>query len=333
MPRFKSGLKTYIEEHGKLPPDCVLGHIAWFTVGDDLYDAKKISDDFDKLGLNPSYLPPSISPTDAFLKASTDIGGFEYAVAGDNTARVLIRDVVKDKERVIRHIVREVVDAKNVQLLYEEVGELTFYKPAMRNGHIDNSAARYRVSMSKTLVQEELDILGDLVAKFEAEYIRHRDFHDGQKIRGVVRNYLLYLNGIAMKPSVYFVHNTRADELENLQTFVNGLSPTGLASLTMLPLADLPSLRTEVVDTFQREAVKDLERLAEDIVKVRATRTGPITDKAYGLLRDEYNTVMAKATEYTRVLQISQNTTAGAAETVADLLSDLQSAFVKQMDA
>lgn len=328
----KTDFRLYIEENGKLPADCVLGHIAWFTVEDGQYDAVKISDDFDRLGLNPKWLPPAISPTDAFLKASSEIGGFEYAVVGGNTARVLVRDVIKSKDVIIRHIVREVVDAKNVQLLYEEVGEIAFYKPAVRGGRVDLSSARYRVTLSQSLVQEEKDILNTLISQFGYAYSRYADYHDGQKIRGVVRNYLLYLNGIAMKASVYFVHSSRASELERLQEFVNGLSK-GATSLTLLPLADLPSLRTEVVDAFQREAEKELQHLAEEIAKVRATRKGPISTSKYAQMRDEYNRVMAKATEYTRTLQISQDRTAGAAETVVDLLTELQSDFAKQLDS
>lgn len=327
-----SSLKDYIEENGKLPDDCVLGYIAWFTVEDGMYDAEKMALAFDRLNLNAAYLPPPISPSDAFLKASTEIGGLEYAVVGGNTARVLIRDVIKNRDEIVRHIVREVVDAKNVQLLYEEVGAIVFYRPATRGGVVDLSSARYRITLSQTLVQEEKDILRDRIAEFEASYMRYRDFHDGAKLRALVRAYLLYLNGIAMKPSVYFVHSTRGDELERLQQFVGELRSGG-TNITMLPLADLPALRTEVVDAFQREAVKELQYLAEEIVSVRNTRKGPISTKKYAQLLDQYNKVMAKATEYTRTLAITQDSTAGAAETVADLLAGLQSDFAKQLDS
>ena len=59
----------------------------------------------------------------------------------------------------------------------------------------------------------------------------------------------------------------------------------------------------------------------------------PISTKKYAQLRDDYNRVMTKATEYTRTLQITQDSTAGAAETVADLLAGLQSDFAKQLDS
>ena len=327
-----SSLRDYIEENGKLPDDCVLGYIAWFTIEDGMYDAEKMALAFDRLNLNSAYLPPPISPSDAFLKASTEIGGLEYAVVGGNTARVLVRDVVKGRSEIIRHIVREVVDAKNVQLLYEEVGEIVFYRPAVRGGVAQPGSARYRVTLSQTLVQEEKDILRARIADFESTYMRYRDFHDGAKLRALVRSYLLYLNGIAMKPSVYFVHSSRGDELERLQQFVAELR-SGSTNITMLPLADLPTLRTEVVDAFQREAVKELQYLAEEIVSVRSTRKGPISVKKYAQLRDDYNRVMAKATEYTRTLQITQDRTAGAAETVIDLLTALQSDYAKQLDS
>ena len=139
----------------------------------------------------------------------------------------------------------------------------------------------------------------------------------------------MYLNAVQMKPSVYFVHSSRSDELERLKTFADGL---GTASLMLLPQADLPRLRQDIIDAFQEEAEKDLSQVIVDIQKLRSSRSGDIRPAAYVKIKEDYDRVMRKASEYSRTLQIGQDRTAGAAELAIDALMALQADVMKTLD-
>ena len=327
--KTKTDLRSYIEENGKLPPDCVLGYIAWFSVNDAAYDAEQLVKDFDRLQLNSSLLPAPLRTDDAFEKASKEIDKFKYAVVGGSTAEILIREVARDTRTITRHMIREVKDSAGRRLLYEKVGELVFYKGATRGGIVDQSSARARVTLDPALSPSERDILTPVARAFTEAYHRFRDFHDGQKIRGILRNYLVYLNAVQMKPSVYFVHSSRSEELEHLKAFADGL---GTASLMLLPQADLPRLRQDVIDAFQEEAEKDLSQVIVDIQKLRSSRSGDIRPAAYTKIKEDYDRVMRKDSEYSRTLQINQDKTAGAAELAVDALMALQVDVMHSLD-
>ena len=323
-----SEFKHYIESNQQLPPDCVLGHITWFTVEDAAYDADKMAKDFDRLNLNADMLPQRIKPDDAFEKASKEVHGVKYKVVGGNEAEILVREVARDLTSITRHMIREVKDSKGRRLLYERVGEFVFTKPVVRNGVVDYPSARVRCTLDPSLSDSERIVLEPQVDRFLEAYSRFRDFHDGQKIRGVLRHYLNYLNAVQMKPSVYFCHASRADELERLKEFADGLVT---ASMMLLPQADLPRLRQDVIDAFQAEAEKELEGVVASISKLRSTRSKGIRPDAYMKIKKDYDRVMRKASEYGRTLQIGQDKTAGAAETAMEALMALQADVMKGM--
>ena len=132
-----------------------------------------------------------------------------------------------------------------------------------------------------------------------------------------------------MKPSggVYFVHNSRGQELLALQEFVNGLTT---ASLVVFPIPDLPTLREEVTEAFQREAEKDLTNVVVEIQNLRQSRKGAVTIASVVKMRAMYDEVITKAGEHSRTLQCSQDRTAGAAEMA---LAALTALMADAMDA
>jgi len=283
--------RTYMDAHGALPPECILGYLVVTSVEDAPYSAAHIEGEFKRLGLDESLLPP---PPRA------------------------------DDRQIVRQLTREVRDAKGrkVPLDYEKVGDLVFYKPVTR-GSV--KSARVRATLDPTLSPSEHATLEQLLKVFNEAYIGYCNFHDGQKIRAIMRGYLAKLNAIMMQKSLYFVHASRADELLRFQEFVSGLKTDGksTAKLLLIPLADLPHLRKEVVDVFQREATKELALVVSDIAKLRDTRK-TISAEAYAKLKGQYDDIMTNATEYSRKLNISLDSTAGAMQVALIELQGLQ---------
>lgn len=320
--------RRHLDEAGALPPGCMLGYIVYSTVEEAPYDAAVMENLFTKLGLNPQFLPGPINPADAFEKATTACSGFKYDTSLGQ-AEILIREVVRDKNSVVRKLTREIKDAKGRRLDYTEVGEFVFYRPTAVNGSVDHRTATVRSSLALGVVDAERAVLSELVRKFDTEYHRYRDFHDGQRVRKIIRDYLLYLNAIQMKPSVYFVHNSRASELEGLQSFVNTLHINGRTSMSLLPIPELAAMRQEVITAFEREAEEALLGVVAEIQKLRKTRKGPIKPEAYARVKEKYDDVINKAREHSRTLQVGQDRTGAAAEIALNALVALQSDVIE----
>jgi hypothetical protein len=328
-------LNAYIEANASLPPEITLGHIAWFEVSDGSYSAARLEAGFVKHGLNPAFLPGAINPADAYEKASKAVEGLKYDVqlpgGAVGTAVILVRDVARTQSQIQRQMIREIRDSNNKRLDYAKVGELVFYRPSTGvAGVVDHSTANVRSSLDPNLTPQEHALLTAHKAKFTADFDRFRNYHDGQKLRGVLRNYLLHLNAVLMKSSVYFVHKNRADELRALQAFCREIDGLGM---TLWQLPDLPDHRLEVVEAFQREAEKALEGVVTNIQKVRATRKGSVSMAQFVKLKQEYDTIVAQAGEYSRTLEISQDRTAAASELALDALVALRTELIKAEEA
>lgn len=324
-----STLAQYIAANASLPADCILGYIAWFEVADGAYDGNALDALFAKHNLNPGFLPAPINPADAFEKATKAVEGLKYPVSlGTDhlghevrgTAEIMVREAARTDSQIQRHLIREVRDSGARKLAYDKVGELIYYRPSLdSSGRVNHSSVAIRSTLEPNLGPEEYKLLADLTTKFDASFDRHRRFHDGQKLRGVMRSYLLHLNAVLMKSSVYFVHANRGDELARLRAMTDEID--GI-SLTLWQLPDLDGHRREVVDAFQREAEKSFAGLVEEIQKLRAPGKKP-TKAQFVKIKARYDEVMARSGEYQRTLQISQDRTGAASEVAFEALAAL----------
>lgn len=324
----KSELRKFMDQTQSLPPDCILGNILWYSVEDRPYDIQTFQTQFDLLNLNPALLPPEIKSVNAFEKASMEIHGRKYAMPGNLEAEILIHEVARSEETVLRQVTRKVRDANRKELGYDKVGELMFYKDVVRNNKVERGTSRLRTSLQPTLPDWERVELLRMLDEVETAFPRYRDFYDGNKVRGILRDYVAYLNGVMMRPGVYFVHSTRTEELERLQTLVRNTDGT---ALTMFPLPELKQMREEVIEAFQQEAVKEFQEVVAAVQKLRDTRKS-IRPDAHQKVKEQYQTVARKASEYGRTLKISQERTAGAAELALDAIMALEKDMIKQME-
>ena len=172
--------RDFLVKNQAMPPGTTLGHIVWFTVEDAQYDAKHLESEFVRLGLNQDHLPRAINAADAFEKGTKEVDRDHYSVAdgkgGTATAEVLVRDVTRNKEFISRHMIREVKDVAGRRLLYDQVGEFIFYRPATRGGKVVPGSERHQAIVAPTVSDSERPVVESILAKFEASYRRHRDF-------------------------------------------------------------------------------------------------------------------------------------------------------------
>lgn len=317
-----SAVKKYLDSTGELPDDALLGHLVLFRITDGTYKHNEVEKWVNDLQLNPSFVPDTGKAVDAYKKATSEGNGFSYDLPDDTTAHVLVRDVASDNLQIVRHLIREIRDSKRQRLAYGAIGEAVFHRPTVKGGRVDPGSERFRLTVDHSQLRtNERPPMQSLVDTISESYDRYVNFMDGDKMRAMVRNYVKYLNGVALKDGIYFVHVSRHDELNRLRDLVGLLG--GGCSMELIPLVDVGQQRDMVVEAFQTEAEKALAEVVKQIQHIRTTRK-KVTPDAYVKVKQQYDQVITRAKEYTRTLNVSQDRTAGAAEVALDALAELQ---------
>lgn len=316
-----SPLRAYIDEINDLPSDTILGRITLFTITENPISYTDMVNLFDELGLDKAMLPSPNKTVDAFKKATSDTKD-TYPMTRDRTAHLLCRDVTSTSDFIRRQITREVHDAKNRKLGYDEAITVTFYRPT--NG--DQSTSRLTTVVNPNGVEKsELPVLRQVARAIEERYTRYYGFLDSQKIRAVIRGYLHKLNAIEIKGGVYFVLSTRDEELGRLAELVNRLG-SGCMMHT-IPVVDLKGERAFMSRVFEREAAEKLSNLAKQARELIANRKS-VTPESYSKMKAEYDLVLENAMEHMGVLELSQDMTAASAEVAQRALAELANAMV-----
>lgn len=310
--KLNSALGQYLDEVGQLPSEVLLGNLVIYTITDGNYSLPDLTALWTSLALPASYLPVATKPIDAFKRATTEVHDYEYPMPDGNVAHVLVRDVHSDTEVLVRHLVREVRDKEAQRLSFATIGTATFYRPSTDSaGRTRPGSERFKLHVDNAKLEpNERESMQALIDEVSGRYDRYVNFLDGQKVRAMVRGFLGRLNAIAVKPSVYFVHNSRTSELEKLREVVNTL---GGSSMHHLPIVDLPSQRAMVIEAFQTEAVASLEHIVKEIQRVRSSRS-TITADAYAKIKTEYDDTLKRTREYSRLLGSVRDMTIGAEE-------------------
>lgn len=312
-------LRQYIDEVGELPADVLLGRMVIYSISDEPVAHDQLERWFTELGLDKSLMPAPIRELDAFKKATSEIDKRTYPLSNDRTGIALCRQVTSNDEVVIRQVTREIRDSKRKKLFYDNAIEARFYR-APRGG-----SPRIKVKVNQdNVLSEEVEPLKELAQSIGENYQRFVNYHDGQKLRGIVRNYLLHLNAIEIRGGVYFIHVSRDAELTALAELVNRFG--GTCEMNTIPMVDLQSERQYMTRIFEREASESLSSLTK---KARELMTQPnVTPRAAAQIQSEYDEILQKAQEHMVRLQVDQDITAASAEITHNVLQELMKRVV-----
>lgn len=318
-----SSLRDYLDEFGELPPDSLLGRLTLTTVNDGKYRFDDIEKWFKELGLNMAMMPVKNKAVDAFRKATSDVNKTEYTLPNGTYAEMLCRDVSNEEAYVRRQITREVRDVKRRKLSYEQAILCTFYRATTPGA----GGETLRVHVSKNnLCPDELPIVEKVAEGIRDDFLSYYNYLDGNKVRATVRKYLKHLNAIEIKGGVYFVHVSRAEELDRLAEFVSRLGNG--CDMGFFPIADLKKQRELIAQAFEREASQSLQEITREAKALLQTRKS-ITPAMYEKMRTRFDTVLANANEHMATLEVSQDVTAASAEAALRMLGALREEMLK----
>lgn len=314
----------YLSGAGDLPEEAFVGSLLWFTV---TKKAQVTPDDvqqrFSTYNLDPRYIPSVIAAANAFRKATgSEAREHHYLLADGHEAHAFLRVLPSTREDMTRVVVRERVDKAGKKLDHEEVGRIIFYKQSRAGGA---GSERVRFSLHDERLQPgERASLEPYLNHIYQDYETYKTYLYDQPLRQMVREYVEGLNAVSVRPSggLYFVHRSRWDEVRRLAEMVRSLHPD--CAFVTAPLPDLPEMREMLVDAFQDEIVDEVTKLVEAIEADRAAGK-PVKAEMLSAYSDTVRTIAARAEEHTRILEVSQDRTAGALEGAYAVLAGLAS--------
>ncbi len=225
-----------------------LGFLAWYSVPGTLeVTREQLEEAFLASGLSLDYLPKPIRVSHAFRRATAKVQKkripFEHTKGFVNLE---VTEVANSRQSVVRYLVREVVDSKDVSLSHENAAIL----------RLNKDLGQIEIEGLETDDEEVLAAIRNARALFE----RCRRYYEGRHIRDLIWDILQELSPVAVRPAggVYFVPVSKWDTLEPLQAAARRLG----AEFFTLPVVDSEDVRAMVHSKLQDQVRRTLEGLA-----------------------------------------------------------------------
>lgn len=325
-----SPIRKYLDSTGTLPEDALLGYIAFTLGADGEHDRDQLIAEFEKRGLDTTFIPPLSRSVDAFKKAIRGQQEIRYAMSPTTEACILFREVASDvpNEKVMRAIMREErTDAKS-RLSYDKIGEVTLYRGPRRNGQIVDSGARFNFQLASDVTGAERERLLAVGALVSADFRRYLTTLEGTRVRALILDFMKNaLQSVPLKASVHFIPIAHA---EKLHAFAEAIGTLHGCRIDLVPLVDLKDQREHILEALQADTESTLGDLVADLNKARSGNTTP---KVYAQLRGRYDAIMARSQHYADLLDSSMERTIGANDVAKAMLTQLSREFIYKKEA
>lgn len=276
-------LNTYLREHTG-DDVALLGAVVLMHVGEvEPVTHAELRNWFTELELAVTYLPNEPRAVDAYERA-TGSAKIKYPMGLNphtgrkkqnhesvgQTVTLMMRHVVRDETRVVRHLVRELADHADEALSYEvKLAEAEFEREIGPTIPIGSG------EMTVTTVDEEIDQLTaaerttitELIDKIHKDYEHHCRYIPSSRVSKMLRDYLeRRCAGIRLQNGVYFVPRQHGEALGALRELAGRCG----AQLNRIPLPDTAEQREMVGNAFNAKCGADLESLSRDIAREQA---------------------------------------------------------------
>lgn len=343
-----TALANYQDRLAGLPPENFVGSLLWYTIAgtEDPVTGEKVpvrttSDQleawFHELGLDPKFLPPRILKIDAFRNATTPVKR-EYDLPDGNKAELAIEEIDANDDYVLRHVIRTVRDPRRQRdedkLQTEFMATLKFFRGGRNSQQKRAGGDNYKSRPKPGLAKVDRDQVESMLAEVEDRYTDLSANLNEPKLRSVIRNYLIHLNSIAVKPqaALYFVHSQHQKAVDALQPLVQRFG-AGCA-FEQVPLIKTEESKGMLTEAFQREVVADVDKLMAKIAETnKAAAGGKVSSKKYAEINALYQEVASRSEEHTRTLGLAMGKAASALELALDNVMDMASRIEFQAKA
>lgn len=262
-----------------------LGSIVWWGVSSTRIQQATVKARLEEVGLK-DILCRAPADVDVFRRAFTNGVRRTYKLEGGIIENLLVRQVKATSERIVKRIVREVVDSNGEKLAYDELIDIRFSKNHPERVEIDELVYH----------QNALKLAQDL----RSEYLSERGCLDAEGVRNIIRRVLTVCKATSVRESggVFFVMESYASELAALEQLVSHIPG---ALVHSLPLIDDRKQKDMIRDAFKSEAAEELDRILTEIDET--LEKGDVSERKFLFYQERVTALKTKAAEYAELLE------------------------------
>ncbi len=231
-----------------------LGSLLWFTIAEGRVALENIEDAIRGAGIDEKYLPHARNKRDAFRLASK-MGECRGIPFGKKKVNLLVRDIKTAGNILVRNLVREVVDSRNIRLKLLPVMRLELTEDELLT--------------SSDLVNELLPEERDAAERIREEFNLACVYYNSNTVRSIVQSILGTCAPVSVRPSggVYFIPDKYSGTVEQLKTMIGVLNQSCDAhnSIYSVPVVDAFEQRELIQDSLEEQVTKEGSDLLEEV--------------------------------------------------------------------
>jgi hypothetical protein len=240
---------TLVRDQSLVGSADLLGYLSFPAIEDVRIHKDDLGKLFDQYQLSRSYLPHEIKPHDAFRRASKTLEGqikILDAFGHQQSARLLVREVLHDAKRIVRHLVREIVDSKNEVLDFATVGKI----------ELDRTSTLVSVSWDTGYIAEYG--YDTMLHQTQALYTDWTQYHTKDTVRNIVNRVITSTNPVTVQKGgrATFIPRNAENILFCLRDMVKELPSSAPSSIEVLPLIDTVDTR-DLIGRRAEESIKE----------------------------------------------------------------------------
>lgn len=236
----------------------ILGHLIWYSVKESRIKIEDMRRLFAQIGMPTDFLPEEPSNINAYKRATTELSEeIEVKLDQNRTAVYMVRLTAKSNEEIVKSIIKEVRDAGDKRLSYEEIGRVHFDK--------DTEDIRY------------YDLQPDsqpIITQIKQLYETYRTYLTGKQIRAMFHEIIQSMSPTLVRPSgaVYFIPYVHADMVQKMEVLSKELASFGItdfqSAFESIPLIDADKTRALVELRFEEQNTRDVDKTLMELAKL-----------------------------------------------------------------
>lgn len=300
-----TAMQNYTQAIESLPEQAFLGSLLYFSISMADVNLENAKRDLEAAGLSTATLRKNLRPVDAFKKATREFAKKFPAVNGVRS-ELMVRSAGEDNDRSYIHLILERVvmeQGKKRRIFFENVGKLTFTRGTKKDGeYVGHGVEVERIThrLQDPLTPAEDQWLTEKLITFEDRYNHFLRYMDSHAVRTFVREYIYDLSGTCVKESggLYFVKQDHAETIGKLQSWVKDVG----SEFHALPLLNLTDQKDMILEAFEEETVKEVQRLTGELAKILKDPSREIEERTFDSYALRAAELKAKINEYNGML-------------------------------
>lgn len=247
-----------------------VGNLVWYTVNQTRITREDLELIFSQTGLDPKLLPQPLNARDALRRAATKNDGTRRGMDQGRQAIFMVREVSKDKTRLIYDLVREIRDEKNIRLSHRATVRLILAADTLQATALtpETPLSPAELEFAAVLQEGELEVVQEIVADFQ----RFSTHYDEGHVRDLVARILGTCAPVNVRESggVYFTpkkHEMTVQALKRMLTDLGEFCTADRRSkLAMTPVIDAAEI--DLQECLEEQLTKSAESLIVEMTRI-----------------------------------------------------------------